>query len=228
MGVTQHISQEDGGEQGDPLMPMLFVLGQHGSLVAIQQKLRDNEHVLAYHDDVYTVCKPARIADVQGLSMKSSCPTRTSSCITGRRKWNRGELEPTGIGALTRAARAVKPDAVVWRGDPLLPVHKQGLKILGIPIGQPAFVADFLERKSREQQALFQRIPWENDPQAAYLLLLMCASSRANFWLRCDQNKRSTLLPVTMTMFGHVCSNRAVRVRVAAHWSSWADFSRMI
>ena len=78
----------------------------------------------------------------------------------------------------------MKPDAVVWRGDPLLPVQKQGLKVLGIPIGQPAFVADFLESKSREQQTLFQRIPWVNDPQAAYLLLLMCASTRANFWLR--------------------------------------------
>ena len=70
--------------------------------------------------------------------------------------WNRAGLEPDGIGALTRVARAVKPDAVVWRGDPLLPVHQQGLKVLGIPIGQPAFVVDFLESKSREQQTLFR------------------------------------------------------------------------
>ena len=46
MGVTQHISQGEGGEQGDPLMPLLFALGRHGSLVAIQGRLRDNEHVL--------------------------------------------------------------------------------------------------------------------------------------------------------------------------------------
>ena len=39
----------------------------------------------------------------------------------------------------------------------------------GISIGQPAFVLDFLERKSREQQVFFQRIPWVNDPQAAFL-----------------------------------------------------------
>ena len=110
--------------------------------------------------------------------------------------WNRGGLEP--------AARAVKPDAVVWRGDPLLPVHKQGLKGLGIPIGQPAFVDALVESKSREQQTLFQRIPWVNGPQAAYLLLLMCASTRANFW--CDQKTLKSLLPATMTMFGHVCS----------------------
>ena len=58
MGVTKHISHSEGGEQGDPNMHMLFALGQHCSLVAVQGRLRDNEHVLAYHDDV---CKPARV-----------------------------------------------------------------------------------------------------------------------------------------------------------------------
>ena len=76
MGVTKHISQGEGGEQGNPLMPMLFALGQHSSLVAVQVRLTDNEHVLAYHDDVYTVCKPARVADVHTLlsSVHSSEP----------------------------------------------------------------------------------------------------------------------------------------------------------
>ena len=40
----------------------------------------------------------------------------------------------------------------------------------------------FLEKKNKE--TLFQRIPWLSDPQSAWLLLLMCASTRANFWLR--------------------------------------------
>ena len=66
MGVTQHISQGEGGEQGDHLMPMLFALGQHGSFVAIQGRLRDNQHVLAYHDDLYTVCKLARCGRAWG------------------------------------------------------------------------------------------------------------------------------------------------------------------
>ena len=35
MGVTKHISQGEGGEQGDDLMPMLFAMGQHSSLVAV-------------------------------------------------------------------------------------------------------------------------------------------------------------------------------------------------
>ena len=39
---------------------------------------------------------------------------------------------PEGIQELTRAARRVKPDAVVWKGgDPELPHVQQGLKVLG-------------------------------------------------------------------------------------------------
>ena len=57
-------------------------------------------------------------------------------------------------------ARQVRPDAVVWRGDPELPRNQQGLRVFGVPIGQPEFVRDFLEVKTREQATLFQRIPW--------------------------------------------------------------------
>ena len=169
--------------------------------------------------------------------------------------WNRAGSEPDGIGTLTRAARVVKPDAVVWRGDPLLPVHQQGLKVLGIPIGQPSFVVDFLESKSRTADP-FPEDPVDNDPQAVYLLLLMCASTRANFWLRSvrrdqtqefaarhDDNVWSCSLQIlgmrTTPSIAHVFSTlalsvgdlglaNAIRVRVAAHSSSWADSLRMI
>ena len=31
-GTVFHVEQDEGGEQGDPLMPLLFALGQHASL----------------------------------------------------------------------------------------------------------------------------------------------------------------------------------------------------
>ena len=77
--------------------------------------------------------------------------------------WNRGGVQPSGIEEMTRAARALKPEAVVWRGDPLLPVTQQGVKVLGIPIGKQECVQEFLAHKSRQQQVLFQRIAWVND-----------------------------------------------------------------
>ena len=81
-------------------------------------------------------------------------------------------------------ARLVKPDAVVWQGDSSLPRECQGIRVPGAPIGTPEYVADRLAHKSREQETLFRRIPTVRDTQACWLLLLMCASTQANFWLR--------------------------------------------
>ena len=61
MGVTQSIPQGEGGEQGNPLMPLLFALGQHGALAAIQARMRVGEHVFAYQDDICTVSRPTRV-----------------------------------------------------------------------------------------------------------------------------------------------------------------------
>ena len=52
--------------------------------------------------------------------------------------WNRGRVEPAGAAQLT-TARIEKPDVVVWRGDPELPVTEQRLIILGAPVGPPEF-----------------------------------------------------------------------------------------
>ena len=57
-GVVHTIDQGEGGEQGDPLMLLLFSLGQHGALEAVQRSLRDGERMLAYLDDIYIVTSP--------------------------------------------------------------------------------------------------------------------------------------------------------------------------
>ena len=43
LGTTEDIAQGEGGEQGDPLMPLLFALGQHAALEAVQGRLLDGE-----------------------------------------------------------------------------------------------------------------------------------------------------------------------------------------
>ena len=55
---------------------------------------------------------------------------------------------------------------------------------MGVPVGQRAYVRHFLSLKSVEHETLFEGIPQVGDTQAAWLLLLMCASPRENFWLR--------------------------------------------
>ena len=63
-GATRIVDQAEGGEQGDPLMPMLFALGIHDALERARSELQDGEHLFAYLDDVYAVCQPGRVRDV--------------------------------------------------------------------------------------------------------------------------------------------------------------------
>ena len=63
-GVVREIQQGEGGEQGDPLM-LPFALGQHQSLVAVQETLQPSERLLAFLDDVHVASVPARIATVE-------------------------------------------------------------------------------------------------------------------------------------------------------------------
>ena len=59
-GKTHMIPQGEGGEQGDPLMPLLFSLGMHPALAAAQDRLRPSERIFAFLDDVCVVCLPDR------------------------------------------------------------------------------------------------------------------------------------------------------------------------
>ena len=51
------------------------------------------------------------------------------------------------------------PNAAVWRGNHTLPTCAPGFKVLGVPISHPDFVEEFLTRKTREHELLFERIP---------------------------------------------------------------------
>ena len=60
----------------------------------------------------------------------------------------------------------------------------QGVVILGTPLGHADFVRGYLEGKSDSHGTLLARIPAVQDLQAAWVILLFCASARANFLLR--------------------------------------------
>ena len=169
---TNHANKINKGEQDDPLMPMLFALGQHQALVQTQAMLRDNEKVMAFLDDIHIATpEPDRVMEAHTVVAEELWSNaRIQVHLDKTQVWNRGGIEPAGMDELTRAARLVKPDAIVWKGDPQLPL---------VSLSSSGNFS-----RGKEQATLFERIPWVNDPQAAYLLLLMCWSTRANFLLR--------------------------------------------
>ena len=50
------------GEQGDPLLPALYALG-HKALVAVSERLLPTERLLTFHDELFVLCGPPRVAD---------------------------------------------------------------------------------------------------------------------------------------------------------------------
>ena len=247
-----------GGEQGDVLMPLLFSLGQHAALEAVQRHLRQNEKMFAYLDDIYILTTPDRVGEVYYLLQDALFLHAHIRLHSGKTQvWNKSGTRPQACDALERVARTVNPRAVVWRGSQLL-AHEQGIKVLGTPMGHPAFVAAHLERTTAEHQVLLDRIPHVPDVQSAWLLLLHCASARANYLLRVvspeqvqefagnhdtrlwaclcailgippDMCDRMSHATATLPLvLGGLGLRSAVRTSPSAFWASWADCLHMV
>ena len=61
---------------------------------------------------------------------------------------------------------------------------QRGVVVLGSPVGHPAFVQAWAEDRLRAEQELLDQLPKLPDLQRAWLLLLLCASPRANHAIR--------------------------------------------
>ena len=66
-GQRHRIHQEEGGEQGDPLMPMLFCLAIHNALAEVKLHLVEGEHLFAFLDDIYVLCSPERTTTIYNM-----------------------------------------------------------------------------------------------------------------------------------------------------------------
>ena len=48
LGRVHTVTKGEGGEQGDAMMPLLFSLGQHAALEAVQAALRERESLFLF------------------------------------------------------------------------------------------------------------------------------------------------------------------------------------
>ena len=119
------VEQAEGGEQGDPLMPLLYCLGAKRALAAASERLQDGELLFACLDDVYALCKPARaraVYDILAEELERACNIKLHEGKT--RMWNTAGVKPEDIDPLG-------PD--VWSPG--------GIKVLGTPVGGVEFVS---------------------------------------------------------------------------------------
>ena len=183
--IVHSIPQGEGGKQGDPLMPLLFSLGQHRALQAVAAQLQDGEKLFAFLDDKYAVCpRPDRVLPVHAIIHRELWTHARIRVHNGKTHvWNMSGVRPAGCDMLQRLAEQHDREARVWTGSEV-PAAEQGIIILGTPLGHDEFVRAQLELKSREHDLLISRIPSLSDFLFAWAFLLHCASSRANYLLR--------------------------------------------
>ena len=159
-----------GGEQGDPLMPLLFTLGQHRALVAVNAGLQEGERLMAFLDEVHVSTPPVRTGDAHAAAGKHMPPRQASVCTTGRPRSGIPKVR-NHVLMFWKDARQLQPEAVVWRGNPELPVSKQGLRV--VPVGHPSYILAQLEQNADEHKEFLRRIPVIQDVQSVLRELII-------------------------------------------------------
>ena len=166
-------------------MPLLFSLGQHSGLEAVANRLQADDIFIAFSDDVYVVnARPDNVLHSH-RALEEELWTHACIRINGGKTqvWNHSGSRPHGCDILQRVAVQADPDTVVWRGSDVPTVH-QGIKILGTPLRHHDIVQNHLERVADEHQRFLDMLRSVPNLQSSWLLLLDCASARANCLLR--------------------------------------------
>ena len=155
-GGVRRVWQGEGGEQGDPLMPSLFSLGQHRAMVAVQAQLieggRAALRILGRHlcrvfsrqdrADLFVVGRATESED------RHQHPPRKDKVVVCSRV-QAGHGRHVDSCSQTKIARSCG-----------------------------------LEGWTAEQLRLLEKIPAVENVQAGWLLLSFRAATRSNYWLR--------------------------------------------
>ena len=97
-GEAHTVLQGEGGEQGDPLMPLLFSSGLHDALASLQARLQEGEYLFAFLDDVYAVVAPDRVRPVYDMLAEAVLEVAGIHLNEGKtRVWNRAGVAPPDI-----------------------------------------------------------------------------------------------------------------------------------
>ena len=148
-GTTHIVHQGEGGEQRDPLMPLLHSVGQHRTLEAISRELLASEKLLAHLDDIHVITRPDRVGGVYTAFRQNLWIHACVSINNGKTKvWNAAGHKPAVWEVLDRVAQAEDPDARVWRGSEVA-TERQGLLLMRSPFGHPHFVVAQLQKIQR-------------------------------------------------------------------------------
>ena len=258
MGTMHHVDQGEGSEQGDALMPLLFSLGQHGALQAVQRQLAEGEWLFAFHDDVYvTTPSPDRVGPIHRI-LDTELYRHARIRINGEQNPSVefGRHPPRFLRCLGEVGKTSGP-----RCQGLAGIRVTGSATrrhhVALPLGRAEFVHAQLNQNLADHETLLSRIPLLADVQSAWALLLHCAGARAQYMLRMVKPELvhdfavchnaglwrclARIIPTNVAAdgtpkataslplaMGGMGLRDASRTNQPAFWASWADCRSMV
>ena len=116
--IPPNITQGEGVEQGDPLAPALYALGQRHALEVAAAQLLPDEVLAAYLDDVYIICQPDRARPAFDIGSAGPSKAMPGSPPTQAKLVSSPALEAQRRLALKRSAlmcgAVVTAQSVAW------------------------------------------------------------------------------------------------------------------
>ena len=162
-GVRHRILQAEGGEQGDPLMPLSVQFG-------------DPRPIGRGTEGLWATRTPSRPSGVRHFG----CARPYADIV--RQLGNKVARTSGDSLAHWKDKASLCPEGVAELGPEVW--NPEGVKILGTPVGSQRFVQEVVEKRLAEEQRLWDAVPKVPDLQAAWQILLQCAGPRCHHVLR--------------------------------------------
>ena len=107
LGVVHQIPQAEGGEQGNPLMPLLFALGIHAALQAAQSNL-PHEILMAFLDDMYITSSPLRVGHSFAVLQEQLRHANIRVHLGKIKVWNSSGVRPRACDTLQDIGNSIR------------------------------------------------------------------------------------------------------------------------
>ena len=213
-GQRHTVTQAEGGEQGDPLMPLLFSIGIQGALEDVADAMRPDEQICAFLDDVYIVCQPERVRVLYDRLAESLIRVAGTHLREGKtRVWNASGTVPGNVVELG-------PDVWQPRGITVLGTHPSVQLITRrkrLKGGWQHTIRTLPPARAEGYAHAHDEGIWST----ARRILADLPGSEA-------ERDRARLLASLPMRMGGLGLRSAVRCSRAAYWASWADALPMI
>ncbi|KAK3274578.1 hypothetical protein CYMTET_17246 [Cymbomonas tetramitiformis] len=166
-GTFHWISSAEGAQQGDPLGPF-FMAAPLQPVLQAALRAHPDVYIIAYLDDIHILGEPDRaraaydtiVPLLEGIGLDLNVGKSAIFSPSGAVGAFRDVVDSTGRSM---------PGAV----EPL-----EGIKVLGVPIGSDAWVADKCFEIATKAGSILPKLARLNDPQVQLLLLRYCAHPR--------------------------------------------------